>query len=138
LHDLDAVRCDLDASLTHAVGPWVHGRYPGAPENRADPLLALRAEQLTSQPSRDAIARTIHNLIDAAEEPWHGSRPPLQRDDVLAAREELFAVARRLSGPEQLSPQVVALAAQLVWDCASPIYAAGDFSVWEWARAIAA
>lgn len=119
-------RARLDAALAEGVDPC------------ADPLLALRAEQLTSQPTRDAIARMIQNLVDAAEEPWHGSRPPLQRDDVLAAREELFAVARRLSGPEQLSPQVVALAAQLVWDCASPIYAAGDFSVWEWARAIAA
>jgi hypothetical protein len=119
-------RARLDAALAEGVDPG------------ADPLLALRAEQLTSHAVREAIARTIHNLIDAAEEPWHGSRPPLQRDDVLAAREELLAVARRLEGPEPMSPQTVALASQLVWDCASPVYAAGDFSVWEWARAIAA
>jgi hypothetical protein len=119
-------RASLDAALAEGVDP------------SADPLLTLRAEQLTSPSTRMAIARTIHNLIDAADETWHGSRPPLQTDDVLAARAELLAVARRLSGPEQLSPQAVALAAQLVWDCASPIYAAGDFSVWEWVRAIAA
>ena len=57
---------------------------------------------------------------------------------MLAAREELLAIARHLKGPEPMSAQAAALAARLVWDCASPIYAAGDFSVWEWARAIAA
>jgi hypothetical protein len=119
-------RASLDAALAEGVDP------------STDPLLALRAAQLTSPSTREAIARTIHNLLDSATEPWRGSRPPLQTDDVLAARAELLAVARRLSGPEQLSPQAVALAAQLVWDCASPVYAAGDFSVWEWARAIAA
>lgn len=119
-------RASLDAALAEGVDPC------------SDPLLALRAEQLTSQPTRQAIARTIRNLLDAADEPWHGSRPPLQSGDVLAARDELLAVARCLEGPEPMSPQAAALAAQLVWDSASPIYAAGDFSVWEWARAIAA
>jgi hypothetical protein len=108
-----------------------------------DPALALRASQLTAPATRRAIAKTIQNLVDAAEEPpdaWPigGPRPPLQHDDVLAARDELLAVAQLLSGPEPVSPQTVALAARLVWDCASPVYAAGDFSVWEWARAVAA
>jgi len=47
-------------------------------------------------------------------------------------------VAQRLEGSEPVPPEAVALASRLVWDCASPVYAAGDFSVWEWARAIAA
>ena len=119
-------RASLDAALAEGADP------------SGDPLLALRAQQLTSPSTRQAIARTIRNLLDAADEPWYGARPPLQAQDVLAARAELLAVARRLEGPEPLSPQTVALAAQLVWDCASPVYAAGDFSVWEWARAIAA
>jgi hypothetical protein len=119
-------RASLDAALAEGVDPCV------------DPLLALRARQLTSPATRQAIAHTIHNLLDAAEEPWRGSRPPLQSEDVLAARAELLRVAERLGAPEPLSPRAVALAAQLVWDCASPVYAAGDFSVWEWARAIAA
>ena len=48
----------------------------------------------------------------------------------------LLAVAGHLCATEQIPPQTAALAAQLVWDSASPIYAEGDFSVWEWARAI--
>jgi hypothetical protein len=119
-------RATLDVALADGADP------------ASDPLLGLRAEQLTSRATRHTIATTIRNLLDAAEEPMLGSRPPLQADDVLAARKELLAVARRLEAPEPLSPQAVALASRLVWDCASPIYAAGDFSVWEWARAIAA
>jgi hypothetical protein len=119
-------RAHLDAALAEGADP------------EQDPLLELRAQELTSDATRRAISRTIHNLLDAAEEPWHGSRPPLQADDVLAAREELVSLAERLVGPNPISPQAAALAARLVWDCASPIYAAGDFSVWEWARAIAA
>ena len=86
---------------------------------------------------RRAIARSIRGLVATASEPQRGSRPPVQTEDVLAAREELLAVAQRLEGSEPLPPEAVALASQLVWDCASPVYAAGDFSVWEWARAIA-
>ena len=87
---------------------------------------------------RRAIARSIRRLVETADKPRRGSRPPVQAQDVLAARRELLAVARRLESPEPLSPEALTLASQLVWDCASPVYAAGDFSVWEWARAIAA
>jgi hypothetical protein len=86
-----------------------------------------------------AIARTIRNLLDEADarRAWStGSRPPLQREDVRAARAELLAIARRFDDGEPIAPQAAVLAAQLVWDCASPVYAEGDFSVWEWARAI--
>src|SRR3954452_18218929 len=97
-------RAGLDAALAEGIDP------------ARDPLLALRAQQLTSPPTRQAIARTIRNLLDAAEEPRLGSRPPLQAQDVLAARVELLAVAQRLTGPDPVSPQAAALASQLVWD----------------------
>src|SRR5439155_3836040 len=106
-----------------------------------DPALALRAQQLTAPATRRTIARTIRNLVDAAGEPgrpWTrgGPRPPLQNEDVLAARDELLAVAGRLSGTGAISPQAAALAAALVWDSASPVYARTDFTVWEWVQAI--
>jgi hypothetical protein len=86
-----------------------------------------------------AIARSIRKLLDeaGAQRAWSiGSRPPLQRDDVLAARDELLAIARHFDDGDPIPPRAAALAAQLVWDCASPVYAEGDFSVWEWARAV--
>jgi hypothetical protein len=86
-----------------------------------------------------AIGPTIRKLLDeaGAERGWSiGSRPPLQRDGVLAARPELLAIAQCFDEGGPIPPQAMALASQLVWDSASPVYAEGDFSVWEWARAI--
>lgn len=110
-------RSRLDAALADGQEP------------KGDPLLTLRAEQLTSAASRLALARTLRNLIDAAEEPpdaWGstGSQPPLQREGVLAARDDLVALADRLSEPRAVRPQGAARAAALVWDSASRMYSA--------------
>src|SRR5215218_2075172 len=60
---------ELDAALAGGADP------------DSDPALALRAERLTEPATREALAGTIQNLIDAAEEPpsaWRGGdpRPP--------------------------------------------------------------
>jgi hypothetical protein len=120
-------RFTLDAALADGVDP------------AADPMLALRARQLTSDSTRRALAGAIYNVLDAAEESKDllgpiGSRPPLRHEGVLAARHELSALARRLCDRGPISPQAAALTAQLVWDSASPIYAETDFTVWEWAQ----
>jgi hypothetical protein len=107
-------RTRLDAELAAGLDP------------AGDELLEARAEQLTSAASRRALARTLRQVLDAAEEPpagWGSARPPLQREAVLAAREDLAALADRLSDPRDVPPQGVACAAALVWDSASPIYA---------------
>jgi hypothetical protein len=107
-----------------------------------DPALALRARQLTELSRRHAIARTLRNVIDAAEEPPHawghgGPRPPLQRDAILTARNELLSIADRLTEPRDVSPQAAALASMMVWDSASPLYASDtDATVSGWARAV--
>lgn len=95
-----------------------------------DPALALRARQLTDHSTRAALANSLRNLVDAAEEPlssWGrgGPRPPLQRRAVRAARGDLLALVALLRQPDRVSPRAAALAAQLVWDSASPMYAPG-------------
>jgi hypothetical protein len=122
-------RSHLDAELAAGADPSRH------------PALALRAGQLTGASTRGAIATTIHHLLDAAEEPpdaWraYGPRPPLQRDAVLACRAELLAIAERLIGPGAISPRTAALAAQLVWDSGSPIYADSGLSLSDCTRAV--
>ncbi len=109
-------RARLDAALAAGCDP------------QASLVLAVRAEQLTSARSRLALARTIENLLDAAEEPpgaWRhsSSQPPLQRDAVLSARTDMLAIADRLRGTRPIAPRAAALVAGLVWDSASPIYA---------------
>jgi hypothetical protein len=122
-------RSDLDADLAAGVDP------------SGDPALALRARQLTGASTRGAIACTIHHLLDAAEEPpdaWraNGPRPPLQRDALLACRDDLLAIADRIAGTDQVSPRTAALLAQLVWDSASPIYADNGLSLSACTRAV--
>jgi hypothetical protein len=116
----------LDAALAQGADP------------ADDPTLALCAQQLTRSSTRRAIANTLRNVLDAAEEPpdtWPpgGPRPPLQRADVLAARYDLRALADRLSQPGDASVGAVALGALPVWDPTSPLSAERtDTSVAEW------
>jgi hypothetical protein len=122
-------RAHLDAELAAGADP------------SRDPTLELRASQLTGAASRAAIASTIHHLLDAAEEPpeaWgaHGPRPPLQREAILAARADLIAIAERLAGSAPVTPRSAALAAQLVWDAGSPIYADTGLSLSDCTRAV--
>jgi hypothetical protein len=138
----------LDAGLRLRFRVWrQRARLDAAVADGADPArnpaTSLRAQQLTQRSTRSAIARTIGNLLDAAEEPpesWggYGPRPPLQREPLLGVRHELVDLAEQLRGAEVLSPQGVALAARLVWDSASPVYAIDSgTTVAQWVDAIA-
>lgn len=109
-----ARRSHLDAELAAGADP------------ARDPALGLRARQLTGTVTRAAIATTIHHVLEDAERPAPTqlvSRPPLQREAILAARADLLAIADRLTGPAQVTARAAALAAQLVWDSGSPVYA---------------
>jgi hypothetical protein len=138
LRRAEALRLRLRAwrSRTRLDAELADGRDP-----TGDPVLALRARQLTRMSTRLGLARTLHNLIDAAEEPreaWSfgGPQPPLRRDAVLMAAPELTELADRLSSPGDVPPQAPALAARLVWDSASPVYTRDlRASVIDWADA---
>jgi hypothetical protein len=123
-------RPTLDAELARGADPV------------SDEALALRAERLGEPSTREALADTLQNLLDAAEEPpntWHQGdpRPPLQRETVLAARGVLLALREALNRPGRVPPRAVALATQLAWDSASPVYAAAsETSVAEFARTV--
>ncbi|HET8537287.1 MAG TPA: hypothetical protein VFL73_08925 [Solirubrobacteraceae bacterium] len=122
-------RSHLDAELAAGADP------------SRDPALELRARQLTGASTRAAIASTIHHLLEAAEEPpaaWgsQGPRPPLQREAILNARADLLAIADRLTGPAAVTARAAALAAQLVWDAGSPIYADTGLSLADCTRAV--
>lgn len=122
-------RTRLDAELAAGADP------------SRDPALELRARQLTGASTRAAIASTIHHLLDAAEEPpaaWRaqGPRPPLRREAILAARADLLAIADRLTGCAPVTPRAAALAAQLVWDAGSPIYADTGLSLADCTRSV--
>ena len=121
--------CDCDARRAPA-NEARHGAGRGRVARRRTRARASR-RQLTARSTRCAIAGTIADLLSAAEQsrPKQSAltalapAPAWQRDPRLAA--ELRALADALEGPHPLSPQAAALAAWLVWDSASPMYAVG-------------
>jgi hypothetical protein len=119
-------RARLDAALANGEDPV------------GDAALALRARQLTRLSTRRDIARTIRDIVDAADEPsaargGEGPRPRLRRDAVFAARRGLVELADRLATVGTVPPQAAALAAALVWDSASPAYSSdADTTVARW------
>jgi hypothetical protein len=81
-----------------------------------------------SRPSPDSTgtAAAIRHLVEAAEEPdWYwrarGIEPPLRAAAVMAARDDLLAVADLLDGREALPEPTVACAEWLAWAEASPV-----------------
>jgi hypothetical protein len=120
-------RAQLDATLADGVEP------------NGDAALALRARQLIAPATRTLVAGELRQLVEAAQDggPSGGPRPPLRRAAVLAAKDDLAAIAERLGDGEEIDPQAVALAALLVWDLGSPVYSArADTSVATWADAV--
>jgi hypothetical protein len=90
--------------------------------------------------TRRALAASLQNLLDAAEEPdtvWrcYGVATPVSRHAILAAHDDLLALSNRLSDSAPASLRGLALAALLVADETSPMYPRGDArDVKRWAR----
>jgi hypothetical protein len=91
----------------------------------ANPELALRARQLSSPRFRAGLARSIRNVIDAAEEPARGpsAAVPLERRQILNERERLLQLAEDLESSDRLEPRGLALVERLLTDGNSPVYA---------------
>jgi hypothetical protein len=104
------------------------------------PALAERARQLTHDGTRRALAASVANLLDAAEEPdavWqcHGISTPLRRSAILHAREDLLMLSWRLTDARPAAVRGLALASLLIADEGSPLYPRGDGGeVGSWAR----
>lgn len=92
-----------------------------------DPELRLRAAQITTAQRRCALSASLQNAVRAAHRPprWTAA-VPLARSAVREAAPELRLLAECLAGIAAPTPQGVALAAQLVRDPRSPIYAPGN------------
>jgi hypothetical protein len=86
---------------------------------------ALRAAQLTSGATRCDTARSLREVVAAAENPraeWFGSTALLDRDNVLPWRDGLTALAERLDQPGPIGPCGVARARVLTYDGMGPMY----------------
>ena len=114
--------------LDHELGD---GRSP-----HCDPQHALRAAQLQDMRTRRRLARGLRDVLAAAYAPPRVTDiVPLQRAAIRAAAPSLELLARRLTAPEPISAQGIALAEILLCDGASPLYDANaEASVVDYAR----
>jgi hypothetical protein len=108
-------RRELEAALARGADP------------SASRELSSVTKDLESPETRQGIAASIMNLIDAADEPpstWraYGIDPPLRADAVRAAREALVSLATALRADERPAARGVAIASCLVHDRSSPVY----------------
>jgi hypothetical protein len=105
-------RVELTSELAEGADP------DGSPE------LSLTAHRLIGTSSRSRLADGVDRLLRSAARPHApGSlRGPLNRSGVLAARDELAALAERLRRPAPAPAHAVALAAVLVGAGTSPVY----------------
>jgi hypothetical protein len=86
---------------------------------------ALRAAQLTSGVTRRDTARSLREVVAAAENPraeWFGSTALLDRDIVAAWRDGLTGLAERLEQPGAIGPCGVARARVLASAGMGPLY----------------
>jgi hypothetical protein len=90
----------------------------------ASPELALAAHELIGASARRRLADGVDRLLRSAARPYgpRSMHAPMNRGGVLAARDELVALAERLRRPAPAPTHAVALAALLVGSGASPIY----------------
>jgi hypothetical protein len=91
--------------------------------------LALRARELTSKRSRDELAGSVLDAVEAAEHPVRGPfRPNLAVDisAVLAVKSDLVKIAERLRDNAPVNPRGVAIVSCLLRDGESPLYLAPE------------
>lgn len=105
-------RRDLDREI--AAGAYRDG----------NPVLELRALQLSRTAERRAIAVCLANILDAAEECQAdpGTRLTLDHHAVIGARRELVALIALLRSELAVDVRGVALARLLTEDPASPLF----------------
>jgi hypothetical protein len=91
-----------------------------------DPVLALRAEQLTCDKTRRTLARSLRRSRRLAYEParW-GTSTPLDRHAVAEAGPLMDGLAARLTAPMPVGVRGVALISDMLCDGGSPLYEHG-------------
>jgi len=86
---------------------------------------ALRASQLSGLPARRRVARSLRELVKAAERPTGAllsSAVPVSRRAVVPWREALLGLAERLERPGPINPCGVARMLVLITDGGGPLY----------------
>ena len=91
------------------------------------PRLAWRIAELVSEENRTSLARSLTDVVQAADERLLPTASPLDRPAVRECRPQLLALAARLYDQAlTVTPRGVLLTEQLLVDGSGPLYGHGD------------
>jgi hypothetical protein len=91
------------------------------------PRLAWRTAELVSEENRTSLARSLTDVVQAADERLLPTASPLDRVAVRECRPQLLALAARLYDQSlTVTPRGVLLADRLLVDGSSPLYGHSD------------
>jgi hypothetical protein len=120
-------RYDLDERLASGAAP------------AAGPELELRTRQLLSTSERDRIATGIEQSVAQAASQWPPAPAqfvPLGSPRIRECAPELLTIARRLRDGDPIDVRGVAMASQLLYDGAGPLYRDGRGDLLDRARSV--
>jgi hypothetical protein len=114
------------------VRVWLHRRslkraLAAGADPGSSPELAYRAEQLTSHRCRRALAASLHRTLREALEPPapFTAAVPLQRREILEARDDIERLAQDLLAPGDMPARGVVLVQDLLTQGSSPLFTPG-------------
>jgi hypothetical protein len=127
----------MNAKLLAPVRSWEARRALRGARRRADeelaatrlppPRLAWRAAELVSEENRIDLARSLTDVVHAADERLLPAASPIARAAVRGCRPQLLAVAARLFDVSKpVSARGVLQVERLLTDGSGPLYGRGD------------
>lgn len=127
----------MNAKLLAPVRSWEARRALRDARRRADtelaatrlppPRLAWRAAELVADEHRNALARSLTDVVHAADERLLPTASPIARSAVRECRPQLLAIAARLFEVSKPVPaRGVLLVDRLLTDGSGPLYGSGD------------
>jgi hypothetical protein len=127
----------MNARLLAPVRSWEARRALRSARRRADeelaatrlppPRLAWRAAELVADENRIDLARSLTDVVHAADERLLPAASPIARAAVRACRPQLLAIAARLfEVSKPVPPRGVVLVERLLTDGSGPLYGRGD------------
>jgi hypothetical protein len=108
---------------TRLLGHELDRRLAAGEHDDRGGQLAERARFLTGARTRERLARSLREIVGAADEPPRlAGSVPLARAEVRAAAYELRLLATRLQAPAPVDPRGVAQVRLLLTDGSGPLY----------------
>jgi hypothetical protein len=108
--------------LARVLGASLDRQLAAGCPARSEPVLAARARRIVSPAARRQIIRGWNNVLRQAGRPAFMPRPPLCRDQIIAAESDVRYLLALLAGPRPVAARGAAMAMVLLTDGTGPVH----------------